>query len=391
MEKEKLQALIQKYLRGEATAEEKAIIAQWYDSFPDDEPITHIVAGRDDAEENLRMKMLQRLRHDLQFSETPSLRSPVRKLFTRWTVAAAAILCFIAGGIYLLKDSNSKTDTAKASEKVNPLQPGDIAPGGNKAVLQLADGRTIELDTASTGFLANQGAAQINLVTKGQVSYQSAAEINAPVFYNTLLTPAGGQYNITLPDGTRVWLNAVSSIYFPTSFNGDERVVKITGEAYFEVAPDKTKPFKVQYENAEVTVLGTHFNINAYTDEKDARVTLLEGNVQVRQGNKLRQLKPGQQAITHASDLQLATGVDVAEVIAWKDGYFEFSSTDIETMMRQAARWYNIGVSYQGEKPRDRFTGRISRNVNLSEFLKILAYSDVNFKMEDRQIILLPN
>src|SRR5690606_6291076 len=148
------------------------------------------------------------------------------------------------------------------------------------------------------------------------------------------------------------------------------------------------KPFKVQYGSAEVTVLGTHFNVNAYPDEKDSRVTLVEGSVIVKQGSQMRQLKPGQQAIGGGSSLNVSTEVNVGEVVAWKNGYFEFSSTDIETMMRQAARWYNIEVAYQGEKPNDRFTGRLPRNVNLAEFLKILKYSDVKFRMEDRKIIL---
>ncbi len=388
MEKETLQDLIRKYLAGKATEEEKKIIARWYDSFSGEELSVDIPATDGESEELLHEKMLQRLKDDTLIPGRSRKKAIVRKLYLRWAVAAAAVVCFVAGAFYLFNDKNAVSETADVVPPAKPLQPEDITPGGNKAILQLADGRTIELDTAGTGLLAYEGSTQINLLNDGQVAYQSSGENNAPVSYNTLLTPAGGQYSLTLSDGTRVWLNAISSIHFPTSFTGKERVVQITGEAYFEVAPDKSKPFKVQYGSAEVTVLGTHFNVNAYPDEKDSRVTLVEGSVIVKQGNQMRQLKPGQQAIGGGSSLNVSTEVNVEEVVAWKNGYFEFSSTDIETMMRQAARWYNIEVAYQGEKPNDRFTGRLPRNVNLAEFLKILKYSDVKFRMEDRKIIL---
>jgi transmembrane sensor len=388
MEKEKLKELIQKYLRGEATAEEKEWITQWYHSFPADELTTHIPVSKETSEEALRLKMLQRLQTGLSLTGSTTKKATVRKLYTRWAVAAAVILVFIAGGLFF----NKKEPKELAVKNVEPPKPvqHDIAPGGNRALLQLADGRTIVLDTAGAGILARQGATTINLAAGGQLSYQPPAGSTAPVLYNTLTTPKGGQYQLTLPDGTRVWLNAVSSIYFPTVFNGNERIVKITGEAYFEVAPDAQKPFKVQFGEAEVTVLGTHFNINAYTDETDARTTLLEGSILIRQGKLQRKLLPGQQAISNARQIQVEKAEDPEQSVAWKNGYFQFAGAGIETLMRQAARWYNISVVYRGAIPNDRFTGKIPRNVNLSEFLKILAYSDVHFKLEDRQVILFP-
>ena len=385
MKEENLKPLIEKYLRGEATPEEAAIVEQWYGQVPDELDIT-ITAEAGETEASLEAKMLQRLQKRLYLKDSVK-KAPVRRLLPGWAAAAAIILVLLVGTQYFYNREEALPVPIAGAETIIP-SPQEIKPGGNRAQLQLADGRTILLDSASNGLLARQGTTNINLLADGQLAYQQAGITPETVSYNTLTTPKGGQYQITLPDGTKVWLNAISSIHFPTAFTGKERQVRITGEAYFEVAADPSRPFKVQFGEAEITVLGTHFNINAYTDEKDAKATLLEGLIQIQHKNQAQKLVPGQQAWLHSQGMQVVSGANTEEATAWKDGYFVFASTDMETLLRQAARWYNIDVSFQGPIPPDRFTGKISRNVNLSQFLSILEYSEVHFKMEGRKLIL---
>lgn len=385
MKEENLKPLIEKYLRGEATPEEAAIVEQWYGQVPDELDIT-ITAAAGETEASLEAKMLQRLQKRLYLKDSAQ-KAPVRRLLPGWAAAAAIILVLLVGTQYFYNREEALPVPVAGAETIIS-SPQEIKPGGNRAQLQLADGRTILLDSASNGLLARQGTTNINLLADGQLAYQQAGITPETVSYNTLTTPKGGQYQITLPDGTKVWLNAISSIHFPTAFTGKERQVRITGEAYFEVAADPSRPFKVQFGEAEITVLGTHFNINAYTDEKDAKATLLEGLIQIQHKNQAQKLVPGQQARLHSQGMQVVSGANTEEATAWKDGYFVFASTDMETLLRQAARWYNIDVSFQGPIPPDRFTGKISRNVNLSQFLSILEYSEVHFKMEGRKLIL---
>jgi len=314
----------------------------------------------------------------------------------RRVAVAAAILLLLGAGTYLLiripENNTAKTDTSTG------VQP-DVLPGGNKAVLTLADGSTIILDSAANGQLVQQGKTTVIKSSDGQLVYNAKERTtdHSPLTYNTLATPRGGQYQLVLPDGSKVWLNAASSIRYPTVFTGSERKVEIKGEAYFEVAHDKTKPFTVHFSagagagrEGAVQVLGTHFNVNAYEDEAMVKATLLEGAVQVTEDAASAMLKPGQQAsVTQQGKIQVENNVDVDQVMSWKNGQFYFSNSDIETIMRQMARWYDVEVEYKA-RPEDRYTISLSRNVPVSKLLKYLELSGgVKFKVEGKKIVVM--
>jgi transmembrane sensor len=322
-----------------------------------------------------------------QQDETPlhqiSSKPKIPRFFSY--AAAAAVLFLILLGFYRFAGAPEKKVEQAGNAKVQ--QPVDIPAGKDYAVLTLADGSTIVLDTAVSGALAQQGGTKL-INQDGQLTYALQGPATE-VFYNTVSTPRGGQYHLVLPDGSKVWLNSASSLRFPTAFAGDERRVELTGEGYFEVAHDVSKPFRVQKGNNTVEVLGTHFNINAYEDESSMRVTLLEGKVKVQSGKQSLLITPGTQALIPVSgDIMLNPDVNLSEVMAWKDGFFKFNNTDIQTMLRQAARWYDIEISYPEGVPADKFTGSLPRKVSLLEFLKILEYSDVKAGLTGRTVIV---
>ena len=316
----------------------------------------------------------------------------------RRVAAAAAILILLGAGTYLLVIRTHENNTAKTGTSTG-VQP-DVLPGGNKAVLTLADGSTIMLDSAANGKLVQQGKTTVIKSGDGQLVYDAKALTtdHSPLTYNTLATPRGGQYQLVLPDGSKVWLNAASSIRYPTVFTGSERKVEIKGEAYFEVAHDKTKPFTVHFSagagagrEGAVQVLGTHFNVNAYEDEAMVKATLLEGAVTVTEGAASAMLKPGEQAVLSRTNSQLTIhhSPDLDQVMSWKNGQFYFSNSDIETIMRQMARWYDVEVEYKVH-PTDGYTISLSRNVPVSKLLKYLELSGgVKFKIEGKKIVVM--
>jgi ferric-dicitrate binding protein FerR (iron transport regulator) len=316
-----------------------------------------------------------------------SVTASVIPIFRRtwFRVAAAAILVLLATGTYLLL--NKSGDKQQVVSQQQPVQ--DIAPGGNKAVLTLADGSTIILDNAANGTLTKQGNTKI-LKQDGQLAYNLLNEKPTEVLYNTITTPRGGQYQLVLSDGSKVWLNAASSIRFPAAFIGKERKVEITGEAYFEVAKNAAMPFKVNVAGkGEVEVLGTHFNINSYADEATINTTLLEGSVKVStMDNQSSMLKPGQQAQI-SNGIKVVNDVEVNEVIAWKNGLFNFNGLDIENIMRQISRWYDVDISYEGKISKETYSGIVSRNSNVSQVLKIMEEGGVKFSMEGKRMIVL--
>jgi len=303
-------------------------------------------------------------------------------------MAAAAVLVFIVCGLWFLV---GREGDGKPSVAVTPKVKQDIAPGGDKAILTLADGTQVVLDTANNGALTKQGNVTV-IKLNGQLAYNKQGGIPTEVLYNTISTPRGGQYQLVLSDGSKVWLNAESSLRFPTAFAGKERRVELTGEGYFEVAHNAEKPFHVKVNDMEVQVLGTHFNINSYSDEEAVKTTLLEGSVKVSKGDKMVLLHPGQQAVVQPEGAEIKVGydVDTEEVVAWKNGLFVFNNTPLATIMKQLERWYDVEVVYQGKVPQDRFNGSISRNNNLSEVLKVLEYSDIKFRVEGKTITVLP-
>jgi hypothetical protein len=281
-----------------------------------------------------------------------------------------------------------------------PPSRDEVAPGGNKAVLILANGNKIILDSTQRGVVTTQGNNKVIKVDSGMIAYdpRSAAKPHSgPVAFNTLSTPIGGQYQLKLPDGTRVWLNAASSITFPTVFTGKAREVEVTGETYFEVAPNPGMPFMVKRGNVQVRVLGTHFNVNAYDNEDALRVTLLQGGVQVfhRINGHSATLRPGEQAeVDPEGNIGVDAGVDTSAAVAWKNGQFRFSNTNLAELLRQLARWYNVTVVYTGNMRdyahRYAFVGEIERSSDLSLVLRLLELGGVHFKMRGRSLIVMP-
>ena len=308
----------------------------------------------------------------------PSIVRPLHRRRT-WT-AAAAILLFLAAGITLYQNHKSSTPPAPSIAK------HDILPGHNGAVLTLSNGKQIVLDSAGNGILTSD--SHIKVIKKdGQLSYEGNT---AEVLYNTVSTPKGRQWKLTLSDGTKVWLNAASSIHYPINFIGNKRMIEITGEAYLEVAAGASAPFIVKTPTQEIRVLGTRFNVNTYTDEPILRTTLLEGSIKVATAGKTILLHPGEQVASNTTTGDLSTTQpDVSDVIAWINGRFKFDHSDIKTVMRQIARWYDVEVEYRGSLPDYQFAGGTFRNNNLSEVLQVLELSGLHFKLENNKIIVM--
>lgn len=320
------------------------------------------------------------------------IKSTVRKqsVLSLWKKVAVAASVFFFVGIGALGFLARKE---KKSTSITTIQKADVdfKPGGQKALLRLADGSTVVLDSAQNGTLANQGNTSITKLSNGQLIY-SSNDKSGEMLYNSVITPQGGTYQITLSDGTKVWLNAASSLRFPTVFKGTRREVEVGGEAYFEVAHNASMPFIVKNGNAIIKVLGTHFNVNSYKDENDIKITLLEGKVKISSADEKRSLdiNPGQQAVVNPSgdNLSVNDDVDIESIMAWKNDLFYFNNADIKTIMRQLGRWYNIETEYEGAVPQREFSGKISRNTNASNVLKILEHSGIHFRMEDKKIIV---
>lgn len=315
-------------------------------------------------------------------------------LWRRMAVAASIVLVIGSAAYLLLDHSSSNTAIVKNTKSSQEARfKNDVqAPQVNKAILTLANGSTIVLDSANDGLLARQGNVNVLKSAGGKVAYKENNSIpSEQIKYNTIQVPKGSRpFHLQLADGSEVWLNVASSITFPTSFVGKERMVKITGEAYFEIAHDATKPFIVSKGEASVQVLGTHFNVNAYDDEPDMKVTLLEGSVEIKTQKAKVKIRPGEQAaMAPDGALVINHNADLDEAIAWKNGRFEFDNADIATVMRQVSRWYNVEVSYQGKIP-FHFGGEIARGSSLVEIFKILEISGVRFTIDGNKVNVLP-
>lgn len=321
-------------------------------------------------------------------------RAPfLRSFFFRYA-AAFMLLAGIAAYLYLYIGRNEQTVASNDNRQLN------IVPGGNKAVLTLADGTKLLLDSAQNGNIAEQGNTQI-VNSNGQIVYDVQNHSSSTVLWNTMSTPVGGQYQVSLPDGTRAWLNAASSITFPTVFSGEQRLVKVSGEVYFEVAKNKQKPFVVDIGGKSlVEVLGTSFNINSYQDDEFISTTLLEGSIKVSSGVKGAAqpagtqsqsviIKPGQKALIAANSKNVRVNdADLEQTLAWKNGLFNFNGLHVHEVMRQLERWYNIDVKFEGNVSNITFKGKMFRNVNLSDVLEMFQKMEVKFKIEGRTLII---
>jgi hypothetical protein len=409
---ERHQELAEKWLNHTISKEESEEFLQWYNSGQEND--IYIPRDYADNDQELKKRIFAQINHNI--SEPISSSNS----FKTWIAAAAAIIIAVIS-FSLFFSSESEMINKYVSEQVF-LEPvtdstfiskpplsivkkeetvvvNDIEAGEDKAILTLGDGSIIILDDAKNGILANQGGNSVLKAAEGEVIYSFINEIKdptledqqSPVIYNTIETPKGGKFQIRLPDGSKVWLNAASSLRFPTVFNGSKRQVELTGEAYFEVSPDKSKIFEVNTRNQVVQVLGTHFNINAYMDEPTVNTTLLEGSVRVSdlRTNISQLLKPGEQSQL-SEQIDVINLKDTNEAVAWKAGYFQFDEADIKTVMRQIERWYDVSVVYEGDLPNYRFRGEIERNLSLLQVLKVLEKTKVHFRLDGREVTVMP-
>jgi ferric-dicitrate binding protein FerR (iron transport regulator) len=392
--------LIFKHLRNELTEAERIELNEWRQESPENqEKFTkltdpqHLQALMQDFysyKEKAWNKLLEKV---------PELRKASlhiqRRTWWRWPAVAAAILVIIGAGIYIQRQYTEKQLIAKhPNEIVN-----DVPPGTNMAILTLSNGSKIILDSAHTGTLTNQGNSKIVKLDSGKLAYQTTniGQQSTVVQFNTLSTPRGGQFQLVLPDGSRLWLNAATTLRFPTSFEGKERKVELSGEAYMEVSKDPSRPFKVRInhgnqEQAEVEVLGTHFNIMADTDEASVAATLLEGRIKIIMGGTEKTIQPGEQAkiMNHSDQIQIIKNIDLSAVVAWKNGRTFFKNADTRSIMRMISRWYDVDVVYQGKVPEGGITGGVSRNANLSDLLKVLEHNNIHVTMEGKKLTVMP-
>ncbi|OQP59917.1 hypothetical protein A3860_36000 [Niastella vici] len=390
-----MSSLIWKHNQGEITEEEKTILANWRNASPENERLFTTLTNN----EQLQAKLNQW--HEIEGTREAARKRVMEMLFpgaivtpmrrkgySSWkTVAAAAAVAAVIGtGAWFLLKKDKPQQVAKVQPAERSTQ-SDIAPGGYKAQLVLSDGSTIELDSAGNQQLAQQGNMQV-MNTDGQLVYKKGATNESKTLYNTLKTARGQMYPVKLSDGSAVWLNSSSSIRFPVAFNEQERRVEITGEAYFEIAHNDRQPFKVSVNGMTVQVVGTVFNINSYTDEGPIKTTLLRGAVKVKQGNQQVMIKPGEQAEVGENNIKVNTGVNISKEVAWKNGLFFFKNENLKTIMRQISRWYDVDVVFEGNVSNEEYSGKIYRNANLTEVLKLLNVLDVNYKIEGKKLII---
>jgi ferric-dicitrate binding protein FerR (iron transport regulator) len=391
---ENILALIEKYFSGTITPAERDNLNQWYHSFNDDE--IEVELYNNENEEQLFEKIRSRLLETIHQDEGQQKNLTSNRKWRIPVAAAIAILILLSAAYWMFSSKPSKQEITTTLPETK--YQNDIAPGGNRAVLTLADGSPVILDSVSNGIIGHQGNTKVQKLNNGLLVYvvngRRVSE-NDEAFYNKIATPRGGQYQVTFTDGTKVWLNAASSIRFPVVFSGKYRKVEITGEAYFEVAKNKAMPFKVKANNSEIEVLGTHFNVSAYNDETEIKTTLLEGKVRVSalySDNKSPAvLKPGEQAaINKEGKINVKNNADTEEAMAWMNGYFQFRSADLKTILRQIARWYDVDIEYRGNANM-LFTGQLTRNENVSKVLNKLALTgEVHFKIDGKKIIVSP-
>jgi len=382
MDDQELFELTNKILDGEATLEETGRFVRWFDHFQQREDT---VIVDEELKEALLLARIQ-MKMKSKGRSGGHLSVPLSK----WVAAAAVfiVVCGLGAFIYRQYTRPPSRQVVSAQRAVLPEQ---IRPGQDQAVLFLANGQQIDLNHTSTASLKARSGAAIADVDSGQLVYEQATDASQQQVpqYNRLVTPKAGQYRLTLPDGTRAWLNAASSIRYPTAFAGVERHVEITGEVYFEVRHMATRPFIVTAGDVQVKVLGTHFDVNAYMDDGLIRTTLLEGAVDVQTGQENKILKPGQQASTsQATGPITVSSVDAAEVISWTRGLLHLNTGDIRAFMSQLSRWYNIEVVYLGQVPHCNLEGIISRSTPLSDVITVLQASGIQATFKQGRLMI---
>lgn len=379
------EALLKKYLDGQCSPEEMATLYSWLLSSDTHKPLLavmqqdfeRIMKAQPAVPEELSNRIEARLLESIGREKVVQMKVSQR---WKWGVAAAVAVLLVTGVTVFY----NLPKAVKAP--VLALKVADVQPGTNKAVLTLADGSVVTLDSAGNQVI-QQGGTKVEQ-KNGELQYATAGN-NASIGYNMLKVPRGGQFTIVLPDGTQVWLNSASSLRYPTAFTGNNRTVEMQGQGYFEVKKNAKQPFVVKVNSMEVQVLGTGFDIMAYDDEEELRTTLVSGAVKVKQGAVEKYLKPGQQAaIDNSTGVMSVRNADVQEVVAWKTGFFEFDNANINVILRQLARWYDIDVDTKIVDKR-LFGGRINRNLPLSEMLSLLESSGARFNLEGRKLTVI--
>jgi len=375
MDQKEILLLIKKYNEGNCSPEEIILLETWY--------VNQAQLFHQEIDEAKIEQDLNDIARKLPgIHRTASLLPRI--------AAAASILLFLSAGYYFISRK-------QPYQQVAHNQIRDIKPGGNKAVLTLAGGEQVVLTDAKSGIIAQQGNVIVKKTANGQVAYNAntASSLKSEVVaMNTITTPRGGKWSLTLSDGTKVWLNAASSITYPTAFTGNEREVAVSGEAYFEVVHNSARPFRVRVKGQTIEDIGTSFDVNAYNDEPLVKTTLLEGSVKVSNATGATVLKPGEQSLAKTGDvnqkLSVVDNADIEQTMAWKDGMFVFKRSDLHTLMRQISRWYDVDVVYEGKVKEDVFFGKIKQSNNLSKILNILELGDVHFRIDGKKIIVLP-
>ncbi len=374
MNKQEVLELLKRYNAGDCSAEEKDLVESWYLQFE-----------RTDAEalpDEQRSADLEAIRKSLPVHQPRVRRTPALYKIA----AAAAIVSIISTAAYFAFHSTGVPSQGIAAiDRV-------AKPGDNKAVLTLANGKQIVLTNASNGLLTTQSNIYVTKTADGKIVYQKSQPVSSSinVDYNSVQTPAGGIYSLLLSDGTEVTLDAASSIRYPVLFRGNERRVEITGQAYFKVTHDRSKPFRVACNGQTIEVLGTQFNINSYPDEGNIKTTLVEGSVKVSKGDRQAILKPGQRSVViNSSNVMTIADADEESDLAWKNGIFQFRRADVQMVMRQFSRWYNVDVRYEGKVPQTAITGKVLRSANASQIISILNALGIETKTEGRTIIIV--
>jgi transmembrane sensor len=417
---EEIARLLYKEMHDDLTKEERLRLNQWQwsqdktnrkfiDKMTEGHRLAKDLQTFDSFDPKAALKDVQRRIAKEEKVET-SRPVPSLNYFRKRTIIGGAVIVALFTTVGILYIGSLHKSRVIENPAAQAVVSNTIIPGGNKAVLTLADGRQIALDNAGNGQLARQGSSQVMKLSNGQIAYQTSGDhqsVSNQTSYNIISTPRGGQYQVLLPDGSRVWLNAASSLRFPTSFTGKERRVILTGEAFFQVHSDLSVPFKVSITPSpssggggagafhqsplEVDVLGTEFNVKAYADEEDIRTTLVNGSVKVQSDNQASILKPGQQARVanvNSASIQIVSDAALDEVTAWKEDYFLFQSASLESVMNQLARWYDVQVKYEGAKPTQLLTAHVSRKNNLSDILSVLEISGYHFEISGRTVVV---
>lgn len=382
MSKEQILDIASKISEGIATPEEMATyilhVNDFVKKYPEWEHLNEA------HKEKIGEEMKSFINNHIKSASLPAAAPHPIKLWRRIAIAATVSAMMLSAGLFFYKKTSHPSVIAYKN---------DCAPGKQGATLTLANGKKIKLSDAANGQLAKEAGVVITKSSNGQLIYTLLSH-SGSVSYNTLSTDKGETYQLRLPDGSQVWLNAASTLTYSSNLGQgkDKRSVKLTGEGYFEIAKDKAHPFVVESENQEVTVLGTHFNLNSYPDEKATTTTLLEGSVKVLSSRRRLVkgdlyavvLKPGEQSINTGNEINVSPADENAT--AWKDGKFRFSNTSLETILRQFSRWYNVDITYVNGIPDEKFTGGIDRNLSAAEALEIFKYMKINFKIEGRTI-----